>query len=572
MTSATLTLHNPAIARRYYECDLWQNETLYTMLSRHAAHRPDAFALQDSRHRLTWSELKRWVDGVAADLFCSGIAPGDRIGVWLPSRVETIVTFLACSRNGYIAVLSLHQNHTVREVMTLLERCGARAFVGQPGYGADSDRENIFRKLDDLPRIKRTYILDSGESAISYDVQGTPFPLPVALDNLSSVEKNPDKVVYIAFTSGTTGQPKAVMHSDNTLLVNGRAMVADWHHGPNTVLYCLGPLSHHLAMVGYEQALVAGCEYITNDLPRGMKPLDRIIESGATYVMGVPTHAIDIQQDCAARRLEKIGKLEIFYMSGAPIPPEIARRFLAYGVIPQNTYGMTENGTHTSTLSHDSFETMVATVGQCCGRSNPCYELKVWRSDNRDVLAEQGEIGELGGRGASLMLGYFANQEATEQAFNKHGWFMSGDLGRMDENGNVIVVGRSKDIIIRGGHNIYPVEIESLALRHQNVAKAAAFPMPDARLGEKVCLAVIPVAGRTVEADEILAHLAAQGLSKFDMPEYFLSVDTLPLTASGKILKRELAAQAKAGRLSAVPVRFRAVKMAQELERVSKSS
>jgi acyl-CoA synthetase len=169
------------------------------------------------------------------------------------------------------------------------------------------------------------------------------------------------------------------------------------------------------------------------------------------------------------------------------------------------------------------------------------------------------------------MLGYFGNQEATEQAFNRHGWFMSGDLARMDENGNVIVVGRSKDIIIRGGHNIYPVEIESLALRHSNVAKAAAFPMPDPRLGEKVCLAVIPVAGRAIEPNEMLAHLAAHGLSKFDMPEYFLSVDVLPLTASGKILKRELAAQAKAGRLSAVPVRYRPGRMAHELERPSKS-
>ena len=147
MTSATLTLHNPAIARGYYERGLWQNETLYMMLSRHAVDRPDAFALQDSRHRLTWSQLKSWADGVAADLFYSGIAPGHRIAVWLPSRVETIVTFLASSRNGYIAVLSLHQNHTVREVMTLLERCGTKAFVGQPGYGADSDSKISFDSL-----------------------------------------------------------------------------------------------------------------------------------------------------------------------------------------------------------------------------------------------------------------------------------------------------------------------------------------------------------------------------------------------------------------------------------------
>ncbi|MFC0217739.1 class I adenylate-forming enzyme family protein [Pseudochelatococcus lubricantis] len=559
MTAPLLTLHSPAKARRHYERGLWRDETLYMLLAQHAEERPGAFALQDRRHRLTWARLKQWVDSVAADLAAAGLGAGDRVAVWLPNRVENLIVFLACSRNGYVCILSLHQNHTAGEVLTLLKRCSVRAFLGQVGYGADAALNDIFGRLGELDTLRRTYVLDPADGPAPARPDGTlPFPGIDTRAEPPPVDTDPDKVVYIAFTSGTTGQPKALMHSDNTLLANGRAMVADWGHGGDTVLYCLGPLSHHLSMVAFEQAIVSGSEYITNDLARGMKALDRIIETRATYVMGVPTHAIDIQQDAAARGLGKIGDVAVFYMSGASIAPEIARRFLDFGITPQNTYGMTENGSHTTTLRDDSFETMVGTVGQCCGRANPCYELKLWRADDRDTPAGPGEIGELGGRGASLMLGYFANQEATEKSFNRHGWFMSGDLARMDAAGNIEIVGRSRDIVIRGGHNIYPVEIESLALRHPDVATAAAFPMPDERLGEKVCLAVLPVEGREVEVEAMLAHLASEGLSKYDMPEYFLAVESFPLTASGKILKRVLAEQARNGELAPLPVRYRA--------------
>ena len=559
MTSGLLTLHDPATAQQYYESGLWTGDTLYTVAARHTAERPDAFAAQDRRHRLTWRQLVEWADTVATDLHDAGLKAGERVAVWLPNRVEILALLLACSRNGYVAVLSLHQNHTVAEVTSLLERCAVRAFAGTVGYGADATQHDIFARLPALGTIRRVYALDSiaGETLPSPSI-GVAFPAADASRVPPPVNRNPDKVCYIALTSGTTGQPKAVMHSDNTLLANGRAMIADWGHRPETILYCLGPLSHHLAIVGFEQALISGCEYVTNDLAKGMKPLDRILETKATYVMGVPTHAIDIQQDAAARGLARIGDVEVFYMSGAAIAPEVARRFVDYGIVPQNTYGMTEGGSHTSTLRGDSFDAMVNTVGQCCGRGNACYELTVWKLDDRDTPVAPGELGELGGRGASFMLGYFANQSATESSFNRHGWFMSGDIARIDEDGNITIAGRSKDIIIRGGHNIYPVEIESLVLRHKAVVKAAAFPVADLRLGEKVCLAVIAADGQVIAADDMLEHLAAEGLSKFDMPEYFMALPEMPTTASGKILKRELTEMVRAGTLAPEPVRYRA--------------
>ncbi|WP_093758254.1 class I adenylate-forming enzyme family protein [Tardiphaga sp. OK245] len=559
MTSRFLTLHDPSSARRHYASGLWADDTLYMMAACHAAERPDAYAAQDRRHRLTWKELVQWADIFAGELHESGLTPGERVAVWLPNRVEILVALLACSRNGYVALLSLHQNHTVAEVASLLERFSVRTFLTSVGYGADSGQNNIFARLPQIESIERVYALPPIDAADTPKPDQTAeFPAKDAIAAQSPIDINPDKVCYIALTSGTTGQPKAVMHSDNTLLANGRAMVADWGHSADTITYCLGPMSHHLAIIGVELTLVSGCEYITNDLAKGMKPLDRILETGATYVMGVPTHAIDIQQDATTRGLERLGDVKVFYMSGSSIAPEVARRFADYGIVPQNTYGMSEGGSHTSTLRDDGHDVLVNTVGQCCGRGNPCYELKVWKANDRDILAAPGEIGELGGRGASFMLGYYANQAATETSFNRRGWFMSGDLASVDANGNITIAGRSKDIIIRGGHNIYPVEIESLALRHPDIAKVAAFPVADVRLGEKVCLAIIPAGNKNVTAHIALQHLAAEGLSRFDMPKYFISVSELPITASGKVLKRELVEKVRSGALSPEPVRYRA--------------
>ena len=155
------------------------------------------------------------------------------------------------------------------------------------------------------------------------------------------------------------------------------------------------------------------------------------------------------------------------------------------------------------------------------------------------------------------MLGYFDNQKATEESFNKDGWFLSGDLGLIDENDCLRFVGRLKDIIIRGGKNIHPKKIEDLAIKHPNVEKAAAFPVPDERLGERVCLAVMS-AGDAPDGQDVLGHLFGEGLSIYDMPEYYMVMNDFPLTASGKILKRELAERAKDGRLSPDPIRFTA--------------
>jgi acyl-CoA synthetase len=546
VTSTLLTLHDPAAARRHYAEGTWRGETLYMLLAQHAARRPAAFAVRDGVRRLTYAALLAMVDAVAGELHAAGLKRGERVAVWLPSRVEAVAVFLACSRNGYVCNPSLHQNYTVAEIVALLSRTRAAALFALPGYGSDARTVDIFATAADLPSLRRVYTLgDERAGATPFPDAGSALPLP-------PVDENPDKIVYLAFTSGTTGSPKGVMHSDNTLLANGRAMVEDWHHDEHSVLLSLSPMSHHIGTVALEQMMAAGLELVVNAPPQGMSALDWIIETGATYVMGVPTHAMDILEQMRARKLEMLSAVKTFYMAGSPIPREVAQAFLDRGVIPQNVYGMTENGSHQYTLPSDPAETIVAT----CGRACRAYEIRIWDQENPDIEAPPGTIGEIGGRGACLTLGYFDNQQATEESFNREGWFMSGDLGRLDENGCLEIAGRKKDLIIRGGRNIHPAKIEDLAMRHSAIARCAAFAVADPRLGEKVCLSVIFHQDAGAEAHELLTHLHRAGLSRYDMPEYFIAMTAYPLTASGKILKRELVEWARSGQIQPTPVRW----------------
>ena len=550
-----LTLHDPESARQHYLSGVWQTDTLYSLARRHATERGGAYAVRDSARRLTWRRLIEWVDAVAAALHEAGLRRGERVSVWLPSRLETVVIELACSRNGYVCNPSLHQNYTVAEIETLLKRITCRALFAQLGYGADAKAASIFERAGRLEGIRRIFALPplrtpqapvpAGAFPMPDRGQGAGLPLPPP-------STHPDQIVYLAFTSGTTGTPKGVMHSDNTLLANGRAMTADWGLSEQTVLLSLSPMSHHIGTVALEQSLVVGCELVMSDPAAGIPALDWIEETEATYVMGVPTHAMDLLHEIDQRGKTRLGSVKMMYMAGAPIPTETARRLLALGVTPQNIYGMTENGSHQYTLPSDRIEVITGTCGKACAG----YEVKLWRQDNPDLEVAPGEIGEIGSRGGLLLLGYFDNQTATEQSFNSSGWFLSGDLGRFDAAGNLVIVGRKKDLIIRGGHNIHPAHIEEYAHRHPAVKKAAAFGIPDERLGEKVCLALI-CADAPPGAEEILRHLAREGLSKYDMPEYLAILPALPLTASGKILKRELVEWVRSGRLQPQPVRYR---------------
>lgn len=542
-----LTLHHPARSKQYYDAGYWQEQTLYSLLHRNAQTRGSGNALRDSARRLSWAELLYHVDELAAQFSTSGLRAGDRVSIWLPNRVEAIIVTLACSRNGYVCNPSLHQSYTVTDVIELLKRTTSRALIAQRGAGADARRSDVFAQVSaEVGSLKCVLELDPIGPGVRFG------QAPAADRTIDPPVDDPDKVVLLAFTSGTTGNPKGVMHSDNTILANARAMAREWGHHEEMVLLCLSPMTHAIGTIAMAQSLVSGFELVLNDVPKGATIMDWLLQSGATYVMGVPTHAIDLLAEAEKRQIDGLGKVSIFYMGGAAISHETITALIARGITPQNVYGMTENSAHHYTRPYDALNTMVESCGRDCG----CYEVKIWDPADADAELAQGEVGEIGGRGACLMLGYFGDQGATESAINRFGWFMSGDLGRIDERGNLQIIGRKKDIIIRGGRNIYPSRIEDAARSHPAVLKVAAFPMADKRLGEKVAIAVVLREGKTLLAQDLLAHLDRNGISRYDMPEFFSVLDAMPMTPSGKLFKRGFIEQVRTGELKPEAVRW----------------
>ena len=531
MPNALLTLFHTDRYQEYYRAGFWRDETVYALVRAHAQRTPDRIAVRSAHGDLTYRVLLAQVDAFADDLARKGVTAGQRVAVWLPSRPETVIALVACSRNGYVCCPSLHRDHTVGDIIGLCTRMRAVALVAQAGYGADAAKNDLFAQLGAVKTLRHVYRLDASAShrapTIVPTLSATPVKPPPA---------NPDRILYLAFTSGTTGEPKGVMHSDNTLLANARALAGDWAIDGQAVVYSLSPLSHNLGFGAMIMALAVGGQIVVHDLPRGASLIDRLIDTGTTFLVGVPTHAVDLLAEMKARNLSGIGALRGFRISGAAAPEELVADLIAHGIVPQSGYGMTETCSHQYTLPNDDPKL----ITESCGKSCPGYEVRIFDRDdaNRELPAR--EAGEIGGRGASLMLGYFDDQKATEEAFNRDGWFMTGDLGWLDENGYLRITGRKKDVIIRGGRNIYPAKIEALAAQHHAVARVAAVPVPDGRLGERVCLAVVFRPGKTASPEELLKYLDASGLSKYEMPEFFLQLDELPLTASGKMRKRDI--------------------------------
>ena len=544
-----LTRLSAELIAKYESEGFWRGDTIYSLVRWNAEHKPDSFAVRDRFRRLTYRQLLAATDALAADLAAHGVRAGQRVGVWLPSRIESVVALLACSKSGAICSPSLHRDHTVGEVAELMQRTRAVAFIWQEGYGADADKRDFIEALKAAETVKQVYRL----KPLSENDQAL-FPGVAANGPEVSVKTDPNQIVYLAFTSGTTGKPKGVMHSDNTLLANARQLAKDWSVSNTSVIYTLSPLSHNLGFGAQVMAMAMGAELIIHDLPRGASLADRILETDTSFLVGVPPNAIDLLGEMQKRGLKGLGRLTGFRISGSAVPSEVVAGLIAQGIRPQSGYGMTENCSHQYTLPNDDAKLIIETSGKTC----PGYELRIFKTEDQDTQAAPGEAGQIGGRGASLMLGYFDDQKATEDAFNASGWFMTGDLGTLDANGYLRIAGRSKDIIIRGGHNIHPARVEELTTRHPAVLRAAAVPVKDARLGEKVCLAVVFRPGKSATPAEILAHLDQVGLSKFDMPEYFLTLDEIPLTPNGKMLKRAIVDWIKEGRVTPEPVRFEA--------------
>ena len=553
MNNPKITTHSAAQRRQYRAAGFWQDKTIFRIVQEHAERAPDRFAVRDRYRRLTYRQLVSAAERLAMDLSENGVEPGRQVAVWLPNRLEIVIALLACSRNRYTCCPSLHRNHTVAEVMQILDRFQSAVLISERGYGTGVDQCDVDAELARLKHAPVHYALQPS----SRHNAGIPLFGDHIVTNSNPdtgtgrVVPNPDTLVYLALTSGTTGEPKGVMHSDNTLLANARAIAADWHFNSASVIYTLSPLSHNLGFGAMVTALYSGAEVVLSQLAPDESLVGDLLGTGATFIYGVPAHAIDLLKELRNAGTQTFEKITGFRISGAQAPGNVVAELLEYGIMPQTGYGMTEAHSHNYTLPGDAPERIIGTAGRAC----PGYGIKIWSLDNKDVELGVGEVGQIGGKGASLMLGYYGDEATTASSLNSDGWFMTGDIGSLDEDGYLHIEGRIKDVIIRGGHNIYPARIEQLAARHPDVDKVAAVPFPDERLGEKVCLVIKPANGTNPDSRQILKHLEAEGLSKYDMPEYLAEIDDMPMTPGGKVSKRDLLALMTAGRVNPQPVR-----------------
>jgi acyl-CoA synthetase (AMP-forming)/AMP-acid ligase II len=548
VTNRILTRLDARQARDFYAAGYWQDESLDGRFRQVAAAHPDRVAVLENSRAVTYRDLDEAADRVAAHLRVQGLSAGDRVAVWLPSRAEVAAVVLACAREGFVCCPSLHRDHTVGEVVELLRRMHASAFIGQPGYGADAGRYDIFARLGEIESVRTHLALAPAHEG------GEIFPSlgRAEAGPRGGSDTDPDAVVYLAFTSGSTGLPKGVMHSSNTLLSPVRAMAEDWELGAGSVIYSLSPFSHNLGFGALLLSVCFGGTLVAHDLPRGSSVARRMAETRTSFAFGVPTHAIDLLAELDRGEVDGLPDLFGFRVSGAAVSSEVAARMLAYGVTPQSGYGMTEGGSHHYTRRDDDQALVVGSSG----RPYLGHEAKIVDSDDPALELPPGSVGQILARGPSVMLGYFDDQAATETSLTEDGWLLTGDLGWADEGGYLRITGRKKDVIIRGGHNIFPARIENLTGGFPGIGRAAAIPVPDERLGERVCLVVSRVCVDDPDPQALLQHLDAAGLSKYDMPEYLQVLDAIPLLPSGKLDKRRLVDMVAAAEVTPTPIRF----------------
>lgn len=548
MKKCILSLLSVSDARRFYATGSWHNDTFFTLLFKLASRYPDDRALIDCSGMITWSQALHWVERISARLHTAGLHAGDRVAIWSPNRIESALILLACSRMGYVVLPSLHRDHTLNEVVALLTRCRAAAIFIQTGYGSSSKGEDKPVQIGELDHIRYVESMtplspDSGVVSNRIGI-GDVSKLPAPADD-------PDTVAFLAFTSGTTAEPKGVMHSNNTYLSNARAITRDYSLNRETTVYSMSPMSHNMGTVSLGISLTAGGTLCMHSPTDNCRIRERIQETGSNYLVGVPTHGIDLINDL--RPGKPLRTRRVFQIAGAAVPKSLVEKLVEQEIIVQNTYGMTENCSFLYTRPNDS----VTTISEGRGIVAEGMEIAILNPATHEVYSEPGRLGEIGIRGCSQMLGYFDDQVATENSLTNDGWFLSGDLGIRYADGTVTVIGRKKDLIIRGGHNIYPAQIEDFAVRHPDIAKAAAIAVSDDRLGEKMCLCIVTTSGVDVNHEEILLHLAKQGLSKYKMPEYLIFLSEFPITVSGKILKRQLVRMVVEGDIVPQPCCYR---------------
>jgi len=504
---------------------LWEL-TIGQVLDRAVERWGDGLALVSCHQakRYTWRELRDLADCVARGLWALGIRPGDRVGVWSTNCVEWVMLQLGCARAGAVLV-NVNPAYRTHELAFTLKKSRMKAL-----FLWECDARAEYGRILKEARAGQSFTV---EHAVYFGTEEWEQFLRAPGAVQAAIQ--PQDVANIQYTSGTTGMPKGVMLTHRNQVNNGRQLAAGMRYTERDRICVPVPMYHCFGcVIGTMVALVSGATMIFPHWTFDARcTLTAVEAEGATALYGVPAMFI-AELGLPEFKQFKMTTLRTGVMAGAPCPVEVMKRIVTEMHCPQITivYGQTE-ASPVVTMSdvEDPVEVRVSTVGKAL----PCTEIKI-ASVLDDSTLPIGEQGEVCARGYMVMKGYDDEPEATARTIDQEGWLHTGDLGVMREDGYVHLTGRAKDMIIRGGENVYPREVEEFLYTNPKVAEVNVVGIPDERLGEIVVAWVRLNAGATATEKEIRDFCAGQ-IAYFKIPEHVRFVDSFPMTVTGKIQK-----------------------------------
>jgi acyl-CoA synthetase (AMP-forming)/AMP-acid ligase II len=511
------------------------------MLQETVARYPDNLAIVFQDRKYTYREFQGAVDAFAQALIDLGLSRDDKLGLLLPDWPEYSIALYACAKLG-VTVSPMNPIYRKMEVLTVLNHLEAKALV-IPEEWRDFRFVDLLEEIrPQIPSLRHIIVQGKpGKGMLSFQTLlsqdwGKRFGAGFLEKYLQDHPVEADDLLEIAYTSGTTGRPKGVVETHNTRMLHSVGIAERMKASERDVWLNMTPLFHTTGnCVVQHTVFLTGGTLILLGRYSTEASLREIERCKATIAVGVPTMFIDLMNHPNFGKTD-VSPLRFALFTGAPMPPEVAlqivKRFNC-GILQGD--GTTECGSNVLSLPDSPIELIAKSPGPPLAVGN---EVKIVDPNNRIVPV--GVAGEICHRGPTNFLGYFKEPELTAAAVDRTGWFHSGDLGTMDGEGNIRLIGRIKDMIIRGGENLYPTEIEGVIYTHSKVRECQLVGIPDERLGEKTVACIIPKKpGDSVTREEIYEFMKDQ-TAKFKIPDFVISLEDFPRTASGKVQKFKL--------------------------------